>query len=266
MDFVASRADEKRLGWRNRVSEVLRALGVIVFDPWFKPEVRGLHGYGREDAASAMARDKWTFAADDEGARTRAELAHQYWQTMHIDLRMVDTSDFVVAYCPTNIYSVGTPHELVTARVQHKPVLFVSPHVEVPTLDELKARLQGDAKSLELLTALEAEVPIRPNPDATPSLWYMALIGSESFFDGFGFAQYRDEFGWEKIPLDDNEARHPPARPLLPALVAANDELPQRWNLDLGKHAVDDDWMLWQISRDETGGAVDDVHGPPSGG
>jgi hypothetical protein len=49
MDFVASRAAEKHLGWRNRVGEFLQAYGVTVFDPWFKPEVRGMYAYGKED-------------------------------------------------------------------------------------------------------------------------------------------------------------------------------------------------------------------------
>src|SRR5205814_2820767 len=30
MDFVASRADEKKLGWRNRIGDFLRAHGAIV--------------------------------------------------------------------------------------------------------------------------------------------------------------------------------------------------------------------------------------------
>jgi hypothetical protein len=42
MDFVASRVAEKQLGWRNRVGEFLQAKGVTGFDPWFKPDVRGL--------------------------------------------------------------------------------------------------------------------------------------------------------------------------------------------------------------------------------
>ncbi len=42
MDFVASRADEKKTGWRNRVGEFLRHLEATVFDPWLKPAVRGL--------------------------------------------------------------------------------------------------------------------------------------------------------------------------------------------------------------------------------
>ncbi len=49
MDFVASRAEEKTTGWRNRVGDFLRSFGSVVFDPWFKPAVRGLHQYGLED-------------------------------------------------------------------------------------------------------------------------------------------------------------------------------------------------------------------------
>jgi hypothetical protein len=52
MDFVASRKVEKQFGWRNRVSDFLQVMGVTVFDPWFKPDVRGLHEYGREDVKS----------------------------------------------------------------------------------------------------------------------------------------------------------------------------------------------------------------------
>jgi len=52
MDFVASRAVEKQFGWRNRVSQFLQKMGTTVFDPWFKPDVRGLHEYGREDVKS----------------------------------------------------------------------------------------------------------------------------------------------------------------------------------------------------------------------
>src|SRR5437588_9940473 len=88
MDFVASRASEKKAGWRNRVGEVLRALGVTVFDPWFKPEVRGLHQYGREDDTDSPARTRWTFLTGDadtekgrkdrrEGARRRSAGAEQ---------------------------------------------------------------------------------------------------------------------------------------------------------------------------------------------
>ncbi len=145
MDFVASRAAEKKFGWRNRVGEFLEATGVTVFDPWFKPDVRGLHEYGREDAKSGeRIKAVWTYRSGRKGAEVRSWCSRMFWETLHIDLRMVDTSDFTISYCPTNIYSVGTPHEIIMATLQHKPVLFVSPPVNFPTLHELRDHLKDD--------------------------------------------------------------------------------------------------------------------------
>ena len=171
MDFVASRAEEKRLGWRVRVGEFLRSLGATVFDPWQKPEVLGLHEYGREDETTTEVRRTWTFEPTAEGARRRAECAGQFWETMHIDLRMIDVSDFVIAYCPTNVYSVGTPHEIILARQQHKPVLFVSPPVTFPAFERLAAHLeaQNDVVARQLVEELAKEVPIKPNPSGIPA-------------------------------------------------------------------------------------------------
>jgi hypothetical protein len=165
MDFVASRAEERKNGWRVRVKQFLQSYGATVFDPWEKPKVRGFHEYGKEDITSIRTREKWTFEEGAVGAKIRAECAQSFWETMHIDLRMVDISDFVIAYCPTNIYSVGTPHEIITARNQHKPVLFVSAQVIFPALDELKAHLNKtkDGTGIRLLKELEKQVPIKPN-------------------------------------------------------------------------------------------------------
>lgn len=252
MDFVASRTDEKQHGWRNRVGQFLRGMGATVFDPWFKPEVRGLHEYGRESDKSTDARKQWTFAPGSKGARARARLVAQYWQTLHVDLRMVDTSDFVVAYVPTNVYSVGTPHEIALARQQRKPVLFVSPPVEFPSLAALERHLtaQDDVRGKALLNDLVGEVPIKPNPEGIPSLWYMPLVGGESFFDGFGFERYRRRFsGWGKIRMDDQERRRPPARPLLPFLEKLSRQLPMKWDVRSGSMRPNDDWLLWDLRR-----------------
>jgi hypothetical protein len=116
-------------------------------------------------------RQAWTFAPGPAGAAARAEVCGKFWETLHIDLRMVDTSDFTIAYCPTNIYSVGTPHEIALCRQQRKPVLFVSPPVTFPALDQLRRRLDGDLVALKLLDQLEAEVPIKANPRGIPSSW-----------------------------------------------------------------------------------------------
>ena len=58
MDFVASRAEEMKFGWRNRVGQFLKKYGVSVFDPWNKPAVRGFHEYGREGTETTQAREE----------------------------------------------------------------------------------------------------------------------------------------------------------------------------------------------------------------
>ena len=268
MDFVASRAAEQKLGWRNRVGEFLRAMGVTVFDPWFKPDLHGLQEYGKEDDATAGARADWSFASDKAGAAQRSKCSERFWPAMHIDLRMVDTSDFVVAYCPTNIYSVGTPHEIILARQQRKPVLFVSPYVGFDALGKLREHLTaaGDKTGLELLARLQTEVPIKENPTAAPSLWYMPLIGSEHFFDGFGFAAYQAKFGWTEIPIDAHERRHPPKRPLLPFIEKINEELPKKWSRHVNDWVANDDWLLWKLSKSDRDGGHRIEQVRPQGG
>jgi hypothetical protein len=256
MDFVASRADEMKNGWRTRVGQFLRKLGCVVFDPWEKPDVLGLHDYGREGLDTVAARNLWTFEDSRKGAQTRAQLTGKFWETLHIDLRMVDTSDFVVAFCPTNIYSVGTPHEIALCRQQRKSVLFVSPPVEFPALDRLRAHLAGDATGTKLLGQLEQDVPIKPNPAGIPSLWYMPLVGGESFFDGFGFGPYRKRFAWSVSPLDRRENTYRPKRALLPFLESLATKLPCKWDNRRKTYVRNDDWLLWDLHPAAKGAGV----------
>lgn len=255
MDFVASREEEMKFGWRARIGGFLTSLGVTVFDPWHKPEIYGLHEYGRETPETIGTRDRWTFALGEAGAKARSDCADAFWPALHIDLRIVDTTDFVIAYVPTNIYSVGTVHEIVLARSQRKPVLFVSPKIDFPTLDELQKHLtgQGDKTGLGLLEKLKDEVPIKTNPKGAPSLWYLPLIGAEHFFDGFGFAKYPELVGENKGALDEHEERFPPEKPLLPFLVQLNQRLPEKWDRHLNKFGRNDDWLLWELEKDKQG-------------
>jgi len=259
MDFVASREEEMRFGWRSRVGKFLRDRGCIVFDPWEKPEVRGLKEYGREGLDTAKVRENWTYEESPAGARVRSQITGKFWETLHIDLRMVDTSDFTIAYCPTNIYSVGTPHEIALCRQERKPVLFVSPPVEFPALDALRSHLErrDDRAGLDLLETLSNQVPIKPNPRGIPSLWYMPLVGGENFFDGFGFESYREDYGWPKGgPLDTREDAHPPVRPLLPFLEKLAHTLPRKWDGRTKRYVRNDDWLLWDLRRAGKGGEV----------
>ena len=170
---------------------------------------------------------------------------------MHIDLRMVDTSDFIIAYCPTNIYSVGTVHEIVLASQQHKPVLFVSPRLDFPTFAELRPYVRHDKQGSQILDRLEKAVLVKPNPEGFPSVWYMALLGGHNFFDGFGFARYAKSHRWHSGPIDKREKELPPKRPLLPFLDRLNVEKkkPTRYNPVLKKEVPDEDWLLLELGQ-----------------
>jgi hypothetical protein len=238
---------------------------VTVFDPWFKPEIQGVKEYGREDETTAKVRAQWSFEVSESGAKARASCADHFWPALHMDLRMVDTSDFVVAYVPTNVYSVGTPHEIILCRSERKPVLFVSPPIRFPALARLRDHLaeKGDAEGSRMLKDLEEQVPIKENPIGSPSLWYMPLIGGEHFFDGFGFAQYRDLFKWQRVEMDDREDANPPQKPLLPFLERLNLHLPRKWDRHLQKLGPNDDWLLWKLDRGTTTGAqLEGAHQP----
>jgi hypothetical protein len=256
MDFVASRETEKESGWRNRVGDFLRKLGVTVFDPWFKPEVRGLHEFGREGIDTTNIRDKWTFEQGRAGAEIRARITGKFWETMHIDLRMVDTSDFTIAYCPTNVYSVGTVHEIVMCRQQRKPVLFVSPPTSFPSLQLLKEHIKADSRGTRLLEDFLIEAAIKENTRGVPSLWYMPLIGGEHFFDGFGFKNYIDEFHWERSSSDDLEDDYVPKNPLLPFLEKLDKQLPQKWDNRTKQFVRNDEWLIWDLEPTTSGGAT----------
>lgn len=257
MDFVASRAKEKKYGWRNRVSQFFKSYGVTVFDPWNKPKIRGLYEYGREDEITIKAREDWTYEAGIKGIAARGACAATFWETLHIDLRMVDISDFIIAYCPTNIYSVGTVHEIVAARQQRKPVLFVSPRVEFSVLEELEKELEGKPKATKLLGQLKSELPIKENVQGIPSLWYMPLVGSENFFDGFGFNEeyYIKKYKWMlNSEVDERERKYSPKRPLLKYIdeIAAGN-FPKRWEHRLQELVDNDDWLLMDQSLSHKG-------------
>lgn len=252
MDFVASRQLEKKYGWRTRISKFLKEKDVTVFDPWEKPEIIGLHEYGKEDINTTDVRKEWNYGNTELNCQQRANCANHFGPTIHIDLRMVDVSDFIIAFCPTNIYSVGTVHEIILARQQHKPVLFVSPPIIYRVFEKINKKVLKieDEELSNLLSELENEIPIKENRKGIPSLWYMPLVGSENFFDGFGFNHFEFEEYFkqsEQTFLNYIENNYSPERPLLSFLEdLSNGIMPKRWNSIHKKFEVDDDWLLME--------------------
>ncbi len=177
MDFVGSRIIEKYLGWRAIVSPILKALGVTVLDPWNKPHIRGHFRYGQEGVGhsrSTYEKDFWT------NEETRLLFDKEFRDTVHVDLRMTDMADFVLAFVPTNIYSVGTAHEIVVSRWQHKPVLLISPPIKYDFFPEI-ATLPQDAKDVLKFYGL------KENPNGIPSQWWGFIVGGNNMYDGFGW-------------------------------------------------------------------------------
>ncbi len=185
MDFIGSRVIEKYLGWRSIITPIFKALNVFVMDPWNKPVIKGLdpnNEYGKEGVhrdKSRYEKDFWT------NPETRALYETEFWETVHIDLRMTDISDFMVAFVPTNIYSVGTVHEIITAKNQKKPTLLVSPPINYDLFAELKNMSDDEKKQLKYSG-------LKENCSGIPSQWYGRIVGGHYLFDGFG---------WENISL-----------------------------------------------------------------
>lgn len=186
MDFVGSRVIEKYLGWRAILTPILKCFAIRVLDPWNKPMIRGHDNYGQEGVLPNKEQyegDFWTNAA------TRVKFERDFWETVHIDLRMTDLSDFVIAFVPTNIYSVGTVHEVIVARQQQKPVLMISPPIRFDLFPALASLSDDEKRALKF-------AGFKENPQGIPSQWYGNIVGGRNMFDGFG---------WEAIDIKSHD-------------------------------------------------------------
>lgn len=106
--------------WRDDITPFLNSLGVVVYDPCKKPLLPG-EDAGLETPESRIARAKAKRAGDynkvtEEGKVIRAT-----------DLRMVDTTDFLVVNIDIDVHACGTYEEVTTANRGRHPILV---HVE----------------------------------------------------------------------------------------------------------------------------------------
>jgi hypothetical protein len=253
MDFLLAREQDKQAGWRSRIRQFLKPFEAHVYDPWSKPVIVGQDNYGQNYEYSSKIRSQWTFENSEDGQQKRAELCHLFYPTVHINMRTVDICDFLIAYCPTNVYSVGTVNEIIRARSQNKPVLLVSPSIEYPAMDKLIEHLKqnGDAEGLTLLDQLKNQAYLKSNSSGTPSPWYLGVLPEDYFFDGFGFNLYpqlQKENNWIKTQLDEVEEKHMPLSPLLPYLEKLNKEIPKRYDRVHKDYIENSDWLILKPS------------------
>lgn len=104
--------------WRKKLTPQLHKLGVMVYNPCNKPILNPQVLENKETREHIeMLKSIGNFE----------ELRRIYKPIRNVDLRMVDTSDFIIANIDVDVHACGTYEEIVTANRQKKPVLI---HVE----------------------------------------------------------------------------------------------------------------------------------------
>jgi nucleoside 2-deoxyribosyltransferase len=117
IDFV----DDAGKGFRNELKTKLMEIGLkknMILDPTDKPVT--YDGYQdfdteKEHYYSLRKHRQWD------------ELQRLARMTIHVDLRLVDKSDLIIAVLNPQVPMFGTIHEIVQARQQKKPVIMIDP-------------------------------------------------------------------------------------------------------------------------------------------
>ena len=109
------RVTDGGVGWRDKASEFLKELGVVLFNPCLKHEILD---QGREDIENRERRKNLKIAKNYDA------IAADVKEIRSTDLRMVDVCDFMVVNIDTNIHACGSYEEITTANRQKKPILI----------------------------------------------------------------------------------------------------------------------------------------------
>jgi len=113
--------DDRGVGYRLELKKKLIDIGLaknMILDPTDKPVT--YDGYKDFDTEKDHYYNLRRHGHWDE-------LEKMCQMTMHVDLRLVDKSDCVIAVLNPSVPMFGTIHEIVQARQQKKPVLLVDP-------------------------------------------------------------------------------------------------------------------------------------------
>ena len=100
--------------WREKITEVLKPLGVTILDPCKKPI-----DIGGEDLEDREFRAELKRSGQYEALSKKMKLIRI------TDLRLVDVSDFLIVYVNTDVHMCGTYEEVVLANRQKKPILLM---------------------------------------------------------------------------------------------------------------------------------------------
>ena len=109
-------ADDDGVAWRVNIANALSKYGVIALDPTNKPTSQCKYneiGDEKDLIEKLVALERWD------------ELREMAKEIVLVDLRMVEVSDFLVAYVNTDISMCGTWDEIFESLRQRKPTYVV---------------------------------------------------------------------------------------------------------------------------------------------
>jgi len=109
-------AEDDGIGWRNEITPWLVDKGVIGLDPCDKPIPDSYYKEIDEEKIRMM---------ELKETERYYELTKRMKEIVHMDLRMVDISDFVIVVLDPEVQMFGTIHELIVSLAQRKPTLVV---------------------------------------------------------------------------------------------------------------------------------------------
>lgn len=109
-------AEDDGVGWRKDMTKWLLKRNVTVLDPCDKKISNAKYSEIDEEKVKMF---------DLKNTGRYYELTRRMKEIVHMDLRMVDVSDFIIVYLNPSITMFGTIHELINSIHQRKPTLVV---------------------------------------------------------------------------------------------------------------------------------------------
>lgn len=115
--YLAGAIEKESYGgvqWRTKLKSDLRELNIQWLDPTDKPTTVGIEN---EDTGRMLKQ----YRSQGNGVAVKEIMR----PIRHVDLRMIDLSDFIIARLEPDVPTFGTHEEIDRAIYQHKPVLIM---------------------------------------------------------------------------------------------------------------------------------------------
>jgi hypothetical protein len=115
MSGAMDRVADNGVGWRDELTPLLEARGLIVFNPARKPLKQGIAD--ESDAGNRELRRHWAESGNWDAMRAFMK------KVRAVDLRMVNLADITIIRVDPDIHMCGSYEEMAVARAEKKAIL-----------------------------------------------------------------------------------------------------------------------------------------------